>query len=113
MEENFYRGRLERHGLKVLIPSEEDRATVHDMIFNELTKGIFTEKNRAHCRELISKLVSEGAQGIVLGCTELPMLLTADDSAVPMLDTTILHAEAAAAQAIEQQDREASAGAAD
>lgn len=113
MEQDFYRGRLERDGLKVLIPDEDDRATVHDMIFNELTKGIFTEKSRARCREIISKLVSEGAQGIVLGCTELPMLLTKDDSAVPMLDTTILHAEAAAAQAIEQRDRQVSAGAAD
>jgi aspartate racemase len=113
MEQDFYRGRLERDGLKVLIPNEDDRATMHDMIFNELTKGIFTEKSRARCREIISKLVSEGAQGMVLGCTELPMLLTKDDSAVPMLDTTILHAEAAAAQAIEQRDRQVSAGAAD
>jgi aspartate racemase len=101
MEQKFYSGRLERDGLKVVIPADDDRAFAHDVIFGELTKGIFTEATRARCREIISKLVREGAQGIVLGCTELPMLLKAEDSAVPMLDTTILHAEEAAVRAME------------
>jgi aspartate racemase len=114
MEQEFYRGRLERDGLKVVIPAGDDRAFVHDVIFGELTQGIFTEATRARCRQIISKLVREGgAQGIVLGCTELPMLLKAADSAVPMLDTTILHAEEAAGRAMEPADRQVSAGAAD
>ena len=107
MEQEFYRGRLERDGLKVVIPADNDRAFVHDIIFGELTKGIFTEATRARCREIISNLVSEGAQGIVLGCTELPMLLKAEDSPVPMLDTTNLHAEEAAMRAMEPPDRQA------
>ena len=113
MEQEFYRGRLERDGLKVVIPAENDRAFVHDIIFGELTKGIFSEATRARCREIISNLVNEGAQAIVLGCTELPMLLKAEDSPVPMLDTTLLHAEEAAMRAMEPADRQMSAGAPD
>src|SRR5215470_8440127 len=63
MEQGFYRGRLERDGLKVMIPADDDRAFVHGVIFAELTKGIFTEETRARCREIISKFVRDGAQG--------------------------------------------------
>lgn len=101
MEGDFFRGRLERDfGLSVLIPAEHDREFVHSIIFSELTRGIFDPASRARCREIIAALVANGAEGVVLACTELPLLLSSDDSAVPLFDTTTIHAEEAARTAL-------------
>lgn len=96
MELDFYRGRLEKaHGLKVLIPEEPGRTTVHDIIYGELTHGTIREESRRAYLEVIRELVRRGAQGVILGCTEIPLLIKAEDSPVPVFDTTALHAAAA------------------
>lgn len=96
MEQDFYVGRLrDRHGIDVLVPGAEDRATVHRIIYDELVAGIIRPESRAAFRAVIARLVSEGAQGVILGCTEIMLLVGAADSPVPLFDTTTLHAEAA------------------
>jgi aspartate racemase len=95
MEEDFYKDRLRSHGLDVIVPDAADRAVIHRMILDELVLGKIEPKSRSACREIIARQVARGAQGIVLGCTELPMLVSAEDSAVPLFDTTQLHALAA------------------
>jgi aspartate racemase len=95
MEETFYRDRLAGHGLTVLVPPAEDRAEVHRIIYEELCLGVVREESRQTYREVISRLVGAGAQGIVLGCTEIELLVTPTDSAVPVFPSTRLHVEAA------------------
>ena len=96
MEQGFYRDRLvQRHGLEVLVPDADDRALVHRVIYDELVAGTVTEASRAAYRDVIARLVARGAQGIVLGCTEIMLLIGAEDSVVPLFDTTALHAAAA------------------
>ncbi|WP_156755729.1 aspartate/glutamate racemase family protein [Actinokineospora pegani] len=95
MEQDFYRGRLESHGLTVLTPSAEDRAEVHRVIYDELVLGRVLERSRQVYREVIARLVERGAQGVVLGCTEIELLVSQEDSPVPVFPTTRLHAELA------------------
>ncbi|MCQ1536329.1 aspartate/glutamate racemase family protein [Methanosarcina sp. KYL-1] len=96
MEEAFYRKRLEeRFGIEVLIPGAGDRDFINSVIFNELCLGVKNEASRARFREIIGNLVSGGAEGIVLGCTEIPLLVGQEDAKVPLFDTTKLHALAA------------------
>ena len=96
MEQGFYKDRLaQRHGLEVLVPDAADRALVHQVIYDELVAGTVTEASRAAYREVIARLVAGGAQGIVLGCTEIMLLIGAEDSKVSLFDTTALHAAAA------------------
>ena len=101
MEEAFYRERLAtRHGIKVLVPDEADRALVHRVIFEELCLGVTNPQSRDAYRAVMRKLVSRGAQGIILGCTEFSLLIGAHDAEVPLFDTTGLHARAAADAAL-------------
>jgi aspartate racemase len=101
MEQDFYRDRLAaRHGLEVIVPESADRDVVHRIIFEELTQGRILEASRVAYRRVIETLVARGAQGIVLGCTELAMLIGPDDTAVPVFDTTSLHARGAAEYAL-------------
>jgi aspartate racemase len=103
MEEAFYKGRLsERHGLAVLVPEAEDRAVVNRVIYEELCLGVVRPDSRAHYRAAMARLVERGAEGIILGCTEITLLVDASDSAVPLFDTTRLHALAAVAFALSQ-----------
>ena len=96
MELNFYRGRLAaRHGLNVLVPDEPGRTAVHDIIYKELGRGIVREEARRAYVAVIEGLVGRGAEGVILGCTEIPLLIKAKDSPVPVFDTTALHAAAA------------------
>jgi len=96
MEMDFYRTRLEsRHGLKVLIPDAADRAVVHRVIYEELGQGVIREESRRAYVAIIEKLVRGGAEGVILGCTEIPLLIKDKDSPVPVFDTTALHAAAA------------------
>jgi aspartate racemase len=96
MEEDFYRGRLvDHHGLAVLIPDDDDRTYVHDVIYRELCLGVIRDTSRKHYREIIERLVEKGAEGIILGCTEIGLLVTDTDSPVPLFDTTVLHAHSA------------------
>jgi len=96
MELDFYRGRLEKeHGLKVLTPEEPGRTRVHDVIYKELGLGVVREESRRDYVEVIEALRKRGAEGVILGCTEIPMLVRPQDSPVPVFDTTALHAAAA------------------
>lgn len=97
MEQDFYRGTLEReHGLEVIVPGDEARAEVHRIIYEELCLGEIKPASRAVYRDVMSDLVAAGAQGIILGCTEITLLVSGEDAAVPLFDTTTLHAQAAA-----------------
>lgn len=89
-------GRLKtKFDLDLVAPQGEDAQDVHRIIFDELVKGVFREPSRARLRAIIAKLVEEGAEGVILGCTELPLIVRAEDSPVPLFDTTALHAHAA------------------
>lgn len=101
MEQDFYKGRLaERHGLEVLVPEEEDRRTVHRVIYDELVQGRIEPASRQAYRAVIARLAERGAQAVILGCTEIMLLVRPEDSAVPLYDTTAIHAEAAVEMAI-------------
>ena len=100
MEQDFYRERLAGHGLTVLVPPAEDRAEVHRIIYDELCLGVVREDSRQAYREVIARLHAAGAEGVVLGCTEIELLVTAADSPVPVFPTTRLHVEAAVTAAL-------------
>jgi aspartate racemase len=95
MEEDFYVGRLRGHGLEVLVPRDGERADVHRIIYEELVREVVREESRQRYREVMAALVDRGAEGIVLGCTEIGLLVGDGDSSVPLYDTTAIHAEAA------------------
>lgn len=101
MEQPFYRDRLqERHGLKVLIPDSEERAMVHRVIFDELCLGKVIEASRRDYAKVIERLVAQGAEAVILGCTEISLLIGRQECAVPLFDTTSLHARRAAEWAL-------------
>ncbi len=101
MEGEFYKGRLEKQfGLSVMIPKEKEREVVHRVIYDELVVGVIKENSREQFREIIAGLVRAGAEGIILGCTEIGLLVKPSDSPVPLFDTTQIHAEAAVAYAL-------------
>jgi aspartate racemase len=101
MEQAFYRERLrERHGLQVLVPKPADREVIHRVIYEELCLGQVVETSRAEYRRIMADLVDQGAEGIVLGCTEISLLVAQQDASVPLFDTTTLHARKAAEWAL-------------
>ena len=102
MVENFYKGRLvENYGLEVIIPVEEDMDIVHRVIYDELCAGIIRTDSKRDYAEIIGRLVKKGAEGIILGCTEIGLLVKQGDSPVPLFDTTEIHAQAAVEYALE------------
>ena len=104
MEHDFYKGRLrDLHGLDVVVPDEHDRAVVHRIIYDELVAGKVMSASRDAYRQIIARLVADGAEAVILGCTEIMLLVKPEDSPVPLFDTTALHAEAAIAMALEGQ----------
>lgn len=95
MEKPFYAAALQQHGISVLVPDDAERTTIHDAIYNELVAGIIRDETRAAFMQTINGLGTRGAQGIILGCTEIPLLVRASDVLLPLFDTTTIHAEAA------------------
>ncbi len=96
MEQDFYKGRLkEKFGIRVVIPHESEREIVHNVIYKELCLGEIKDSSREQLKAIINRLSDNGAQGIILGCTELPLLLKQRDCPVPLFDTTVIHARAA------------------
>jgi aspartate racemase len=94
MEQDFYVGRLrEQHGLEILVPDAADRKIVHDVIYEELCVGRIEGSSRQHYRRIMGDLTERGAQGILLGCTEIDLLVGPEDAPVPVFDTTRIHAE--------------------
>ncbi|MFY9174441.1 MAG: aspartate/glutamate racemase family protein [Peptococcia bacterium] len=100
MEQDFYKSRLETKGIKVLIPKEAERETVNKVIYEELCLGIIQQSSKEYYKEVIQHLVSEGAEGIILGCTEIGLLVKPEDSPVPIFDTTLIHAVEAVNEAL-------------
>jgi aspartate racemase len=101
MERDFYRGRLEKvFGLEVLVRDADDRRVVHDIIYRELVAGEVRPESRMAYRAVIARLVARGAQAVILGCTEIMLLVSEADSAVPLFDTTTIHAVAAVDRAL-------------
>ncbi|MBE4908380.1 aspartate/glutamate racemase family protein [Bacillus luteolus] len=97
MEQSFYRDLLMQQGIEVITPDEEERSGVHEIIFNELCKGTFNESSKSYYLSVIKKLVDNGAEGIILGCTEIPLLISQNDTNIPLFDTTFIHANKVAA----------------
>lgn len=95
MEQDFYRERLASHGIEVVVPMPDERDEVHRIIYDELCQGRVEPDSRETYRRIMAKLVARGAQGLILGCTEIGLLVGAGDASVPMFDTTALHAQAA------------------
>ena len=101
MEQSFYRDRLiNQHGLEVIVPNDDERELVHRVIYEELCLGIVLPLSRLGYRQVIENLIAQGAQAIILGCTEISLLVDAEDASVPLFDTTALHAAAAAEMAL-------------
>lgn len=107
MEQDFYVGRLRAQGLTVLVPAEPERAELQRVIFDELCLGEFADSSRTRLAGIAADLVAAGAQAIVLGCTELELLLGPDDIGVPLLATTSLHVDAALRMALPDWPRSA------
>jgi aspartate racemase len=104
MEQDFYRARLQRHGLSVIVPDEPDRSLVHDVIYDELVQGVVSPVSQGAYLDVIGRLVERGAAGVIAGCTEIELLVGADDVDVPYFPTTALHARAAARWALAGPD---------
>jgi aspartate racemase len=101
MEQDFYRQRLQdRHGLQVLVPEAADRSVVHDVIYDELCRGVIRDASRGAYRRIMDDLVARGAEAIILGCTEIGLLVGSRDASVPLFDTTAVHAMAAVEAAL-------------
>jgi len=101
MEQSFFTGKLSRHGIRSLIPNDEEREFVHAAIFEELTKGIFKKETKERFIEIIAGLKKQGAVGVILGCTEIPLLVKQADCDLPLFDTTMIHAASAVDFALE------------
>ncbi len=101
MEEEFYRGRLESKGLEVIIPEENDRAFIDKVLFEETGFGIVKEESSKEFYRIAEKLTASGTEGVILGCTEIGMLMQQEHTEIPLFDTTVIHSETAAKMAIE------------
>jgi len=105
MAQDFYRGRLQtKYGLDVIIPEESDMKIVDKIIFDELVLGEIKESSHQKFKAIIDKFVDEGSEGVILGCTELPLIIKQKDSSVPLFDTTRIHALAAAKLALSEDN---------
>ena len=102
MEQDFYRERLQRQGVTVLVPEADDRARINAIIFEELCLGRFLPESKAFMLDVIVRLRERGAQGVVLGCTEIPLLVRSGEGAIPLFDTTEIHARQAALLSIDK-----------
>jgi len=106
MEQPFYKDRLrELHGLDVVVPAPADRGIVHRIIYEELCLGQVVDASREEYRRIIAALVEQGAEGVILGCTEISLLVAQPDASVPLFDTTSIHAQSAALWAINEEQK--------
>ncbi|MCF8002256.1 MAG: aspartate/glutamate racemase family protein [Halanaerobiales bacterium] len=102
MEQDFYKGGLkDKHGIEVVVPNEEERKIIHNVIYKELISGIIKDESRKEFKKIIEKLKTRGAKGVVLGCTEIPLLIKDKDVDIPVFNTTELHAKKAVEKALE------------
>ncbi len=103
MEQDFYKSRLKDRGIKVMIPNDEDRKKVHDIIYQELCLGVVNETSKTTYCEIVEKAISAGAQGVILGCTEITMLIGDVEFTIPTFDTTFIHAMSAVNFALDNE----------
>jgi len=101
MERPFYAEKLAEHGIRTIVPDADDRRIVHDVIYDELVHGVVRDESRRQYVEIVDRLVAQGVEGVLLGCTEIELLLSASDVAVPVFPTTALHVAAAVDTALE------------
>lgn len=101
MEQDFYKSRIESNGIKVLVPNREDREVINRVIFEELCLGDIQQSSRESYQKVIKSLIDDGAEGIILGCTEIGLLIRPEDAEVPLFDTTVIHALEAVKMALE------------
>ncbi len=102
MELGFYQQELEKFGVSTIIPGDADRQYIHDAIYNEMGKNIFLASTKERFIAIIQTLEKQGAEGVILGCTEIPLLIKQHDSPIPVFDTTQIHAAAAVAFALDE-----------
>ena len=102
MELGFYQQQLEKYNISTIIPNDEDRQYIHDAIYNEMGKNIFLASTREKILSIIDTLKKEGAEGVILGCTEIPLLIKQTDCSIPVFDTTQIHAAAAVEYALDK-----------
>jgi aspartate racemase len=95
MEQSFYRDKLSAKGIEVFTPGETDRMFINNSIFNEMAKGIFSPATKEAYLSIINKMTAQGAEGIIFGCTEIPLLIKPEECTIPVFDTTLIHANAA------------------
>jgi aspartate racemase len=101
MNGDFYKGRIkEKFDIEVIVPNEEDKQIVHNIIYDELCKGVIKEESKSKYIQIIEKLAREGAEGVILGCTEIPLLIKTGDTSIPVYDTTKIHSDALLKEAI-------------
>lgn len=105
MERDFFRARLSEYDIEAIVPDQSDRDYVHNSIYTELGKDIFLDETRQKYREIIDALAGDGAQGVILGCTEIPMLIKQPDCSIPAFDTTYIHAKYAVDFALADAER--------
>jgi aspartate racemase len=101
MTQDFYKEKIQQNGIEVIIPNEKDVEIVNDIIYNELCLGIISDKSRREYIRVIDSLKADGAEGVILGCTEIGLLISQEDSSIPIYDTTQIHAYVAALKSIE------------
>lgn len=103
MEQSFYQNILtDKYGIEVVIPTETEKGQIHDIIYNELVQGEIKDQSRKIYQEIIARLANEGAQGVILGCTEIPLLIQQSHVTIPVFDTTKIHAEKAVEWALDR-----------
>ena len=102
MEQDFYKKRIEENGIQVLVPKSEERSVVNQVIYGELCLGKVQSSSRDYYKKVIQHLVDRGAEGIILGCTEIGLLVKPEDSDVPLFDTTVIHAIEAVNKSLEK-----------
>ena len=103
MEQDFFKDKLQERGIETLVPEAENRQFIHDAVFNEMGKGIFSASTKSRFLQIINGLIEQGAQGVILGCTEFPHLIKPEDCPVPTFDTTVMHVNAAVRFLLEEQ----------
>lgn len=101
MEQDFYKSRVEKYNIQVIVPEEAERAMVHQIIYDELCLGILKESSKEKYLDIINQLIAEGAEGIILGCTEIGLLIKQKDTEIPLFDTTKIHAIESVKQALQ------------
>ncbi|NWO14093.1 aspartate/glutamate racemase family protein [Virgibacillus sp.] len=104
MEQKFYKARIEANGIKVIVPNEKARNDIHRVIYEELCVGKIEQSSKDYYKNVIQQLVNHGAEGIILGCTEIGLLIKPEDSEVPLFDTTVIHAIEAVHEALKKEN---------